>query len=171
MRMRSKSKQQDHVRNMSVTISIVVLNDKPRHTWHRLAHNSLVASKRHTTRVQEEDIFGEGRLLEVQDIKPSWTLGAAEGFGRGSRKGALHHKDLSWDLRMPLNSVETSSVFAGVQVYQVLCHGWLHGRSHVHAAVHWVSDGRTTSSSISPFSVCSLSRSWLPCWLRHFQGS
>eukprot|EP00439_Symbiodinium_sp_Y106_P057973 s632_g8.t1 len=41
-----------------------------------------------------------------------------------------------------------------LQDYQVLCHGWLRGRNHVRAAVHWVSDGRTTSSTISRSPAC-----------------
>ena len=40
------------------------------------------------------------------------------------------------------------------QDYQVLCHGWLRGRNHVQAAIHWVSDGRTTSSTISRSLCC-----------------
>ncbi|CAE7036264.1 unnamed protein product [Symbiodinium natans] len=45
-----------------------------------------------------------------------------------------------------------------VRDYQVLCHGWLRGRQDVRAAVHWVSDGRTTSSLISPFGRPALTR-------------
>ncbi|OLP96876.1 Ribosomal large subunit pseudouridine synthase D [Symbiodinium microadriaticum] len=53
--------------------------------------------------------------------------------------------DVFYDLRLQL------ACGSFVRDYQVLCHGWLRGRNHVQAAIHWVSDGRTTSSTISRF--------------------